>query len=108
MVAPLHVPAGSLSPLAPSSEPDVPLGSYAPRAEPLEGSQFSRALMSALGGASGALERAADAESAFVHGRGGLQELVLERAQADVMLALATSAASRTAQSLSTIFNLQV
>lgn len=94
--------------VTPAFEPDIPLGSDAPRAEPLEGSEFSRALISALDGASGALERAGNAESAFVHGRGGLQELVLERAQADVMLALATSAASRTAQSLSTIFNLQV
>ena len=85
-------------------EPDVPL---APQSAPADG-EFGRAFASALDEASGALERAATAESAFVHGRGGLQELVLERAQADVMLALATAAAQRSAQSLSTIFNLQV
>jgi flagellar hook-basal body complex protein FliE len=71
-------------------------------------SAFGSALWSALNDATGALDRAASAETAFVRGRGGLQELVLERAQADVMLAVATTAASRAAQSLSTIFNLQV
>ncbi|MBV9104384.1 MAG: flagellar hook-basal body complex protein FliE [Candidatus Eremiobacteraeota bacterium] len=69
---------------------------------------FGNAFSAALNDASRAFSRAADAESAFVHGRGGLQELVLERAQADVVLAIATSATSRAAQSLSTIVNMQV
>ncbi len=58
--------------------------------------------------ASSALERAADAEQAFVHGRGGLQEMVIERAQADVLLQLAAAVTSRCAGSLSTILSMQV
>jgi len=84
-------------------EPDVPTQPDAP-----VGDTFGAALWSALNGATHALDRAAAAEQAFLNGRGGLQELVLERAQADVVLAVATTAASRAAQSLSTIFNLQV
>jgi flagellar hook-basal body complex protein FliE len=98
-VTPLPLP-GSQSALF---EPDAPLGVEAPGP-----ARFGAALWSALNDASGALGRAAAAETAFSHGRGGLQEMVLERAQADVVLAIATTAASRAAQSLSTIFNLQV
>jgi flagellar hook-basal body complex protein FliE len=84
--------------------PDVPL---APNAE-AAGSGFAGALLRALETAGGALERAGRAESAFAGGRGGLQEMILERAQADVALSLATAAASRTVQALSTILGMQV
>jgi flagellar hook-basal body complex protein FliE len=97
-----------LPPNAIGTEPDAPLGADATTASDDGASAFGRALWSALSGASSAFDRAANAETAFVHGRGGLQELVVERAQADVMLAIATSAASRATQSLSAIFNLQV
>ena len=40
--------------------------------------------------------------------RGGLQEMVLERAQADIALSIASAAASRTAQALTTVLGMQV
>ena len=83
-------------------EPDLPLG-VAPPAD-ADGAAFARA----LDVAGGFLDRAASAERAFAARRGGLVEMVVERASADVMLALATSAAQRTAQALSTIFGMQV
>jgi flagellar hook-basal body complex protein FliE len=69
---------------------------------------FGDALAGALDAAGGAFARAGAAEAAFAARRGGLAEMVLERARADVMLSLATAAASRTTQSLSTILGMQV
>jgi flagellar hook-basal body complex protein FliE len=69
---------------------------------------FARAFGDALSTASAALERADAAEHAFAARRGGLQEMVVERARADVMLSLAGAAATRTAQALSTILGMQV
>jgi flagellar hook-basal body complex protein FliE len=91
------------SPATAPFEPDAPIESGAPAAD-----AFGSALWSALNSATDAFHRADAAEHAFVQGKGGLQELVLERAQADVMLAVATTAASRATQSLSAIFNIQV
>ena len=68
----------------------------------------TEAFTAALERTSDALTRADGAERAFIAGRGGLQELVLERAQADIALAVAGAAASRAAQSLSTILGMQV
>jgi flagellar hook-basal body complex protein FliE len=79
----------------------------APPAEPAHRS-FADALAGAFGDATAALARADDAERAFASGRGGLQEMVLERAQADVSLAIAGAAASRVAQALGTILGMQV
>jgi flagellar hook-basal body complex protein FliE len=79
-----------------------------PTAPVSEPATFADALGDALRQASSALQRADRAESAFVAGRGGLAEMVIERAQADVMLAVASAAASRTAQSLATLLNMQV
>ena len=44
----------------------------------------------------------------FAQRRGGLQEMVLERAQADVALSVASAAASRAAQALTTLLGMQV
>jgi flagellar hook-basal body complex protein FliE len=99
-------PLPPIAPVVPAFEPDVATGSAASSGASSDG--FGAALRSAFGEASRAFDRAASAEAAFVAGRGGLQEMVVERAQADVVLALATSAAARTAQSLSAVFNLQV
>jgi flagellar hook-basal body complex protein FliE len=71
-------------------------------------SDFGSALTRALDGAGAALARAERAEQAFAAGRGGLQEMVVERAQADVLLAIAGAAASRTVQTLNTILGMQV
>ncbi len=62
----------------------------------------------ALDAAGDALRHADSAESAFASGSGGLQDAVLERANADVVLSVATAAAQRTAQTLSTILSMQV
>ncbi len=89
---------------------DAPLGLGDPSALAGHGDAgaFARALDGALEGTSGRLERADAAERAFVSGRGTLQAMVLERAQADVALSIASAAASRVTQALSTILGMQV
>jgi flagellar hook-basal body complex protein FliE len=98
--------------LAPTASiPDAPLpdaAADAVRAGSGEAASFAGALAKAFGDASASLEHADAAERAFTAGRGGLQEMVLERAQADVALSLASAAASRTTQTLSTILGMQV
>jgi flagellar hook-basal body complex protein FliE len=84
--------------------PDAPVASSLPRRE----EDFGNVLLRALDAAGLALTRADGAEQAFIRGGGGLQEMVVERAQADVALAIAGAAASRTAQALSTILGMQV
>jgi hypothetical protein len=65
-------------------------------------------LVSELGSASTALGKAQQAEQAFAGGRGGLQEMVFERARADAILSVASAAASKASQALNTILNMQV
>jgi len=69
---------------------------------------FAAAVGDAFASASHALERADGAEHAFVASRGGLQEMVLERAQADIAVQIASTAASHTTQALSTILGMQI
>jgi len=91
--------------------PDVPLvtpGTATPALPDSTTSDFASALARALDGAGGALAGAERAEQAFIAGRGGLQEMVVERAQADVLLAIAGAASSRTLQALNTILGMQV
>lgn len=80
----------------------------APSAAPAAGSSFGALVAEALGDASATLERADAAERAFARGRGGLQEMVVERAQADVALSLASATASRATQALTTILGMQI
>ena len=90
--------------------PDVPIApdaADAPQGQPASAA-FGSALSRALDGAGVALTRADDAQRAFVAGRGGLQEMVVERAQADVLLAIAGAAASRSVQTLNTILGMQI
>ncbi len=61
-----------------------------------------------LQSASQALARASDAETAFAAGSGGLQEMVVARAHADIALQVAATAASRTAQGLQTLLGMSV
>ena len=92
----------------PTLYPAVPDGALlVPPAPPADRS-FADALAGAFGDTAAALERADGAERAFAGGRGGLQEMVLERAQADVTLAIAGATASRVAQALSTILGMQI
>jgi hypothetical protein len=59
--------------------------------------------------AAGAILDGADrAEAAFAAHRGGLQEMVVERARADLALQIAATAAQRTAQAISTVIGMQV
>jgi flagellar hook-basal body complex protein FliE len=97
---------------APSLEPDLPLGpagspeSSAPA--PGGGNDFASALGRALDDAGASFERAGRAERAFESGRGGLQEMTVERAQADIALSLAAATASRAVTALNTILGMQV
>jgi flagellar hook-basal body complex protein FliE len=88
-------------------EPDAPLGSAAPETT-RGGDAFGTELLRALDATGSAFARADAAERAFVAGRGGLQEMVLERAQADVLLSLVSATASRGAQALSTLLAMQL
>jgi len=54
------------------------------------------------------LDSANSAEERFASGSGDLQDVIYERAQADVALAVATAAAQRTAQAVQAIFSMQV
>ena len=54
------------------------------------------------------LDGAKRAEDMYAAGSGSLREAVYERARADVALAVAVTAAQRTAQSLQTILNMQI
>ncbi|HYZ16594.1 MAG TPA: hypothetical protein VE591_09345 [Candidatus Acidoferrum sp.] len=63
----------------------------------------------ALVDAAGAVLEAADrAEAAFAAHRGGLQEMVVERARADIALQVAATAAQRGAQALQTLLGMQI
>ena len=87
-------------------EPDAPLGSSteAPAVTPLDPNPFKNA----LDAAGAALDRADRAERAFAEHKGGLVEMMVERAGADVLLQLATAAAQRTTQAVSTLLGMQV
>jgi flagellar hook-basal body complex protein FliE len=79
--------------------PDLP----APGGE-TNASGFARAL-----DAFGDLLAAANgAEDAFAYGAGTLHDAVYERAQADVALSVATSTATRVAQAVQSVLNMQV
>jgi flagellar hook-basal body complex protein FliE len=81
--------------------PDVPAASPAVPGDP---DAFARAL-DAVGSLLGGAE---DAEDSFAAKRGSLQAAVYERARADVALSVATAAAQRAAQAISSILNMQV
>ena len=66
------------------------------------------AFAKSLDAAGGALGSADAAEENFASGTGSLQDAIYERARADVVLAVATAAAQRTAQALQTILTMQV
>ena len=54
------------------------------------------------------LDAADQAETAFANGSGGLQEMVVSRAQADVALQIAAAAAQHAVQSINTLLGMQV
>jgi hypothetical protein len=67
-----------------------------------------RAFLRVLSGASEAFARADASERAFIGGHGGLLPMIIDRAQADIVLSIASAAASRAAQAVTTVFNMQV
>ena len=81
--------------------PGVPSGPSPARADD---DAFAR-LVDAAGSVLAGADRA---EAAFAAHRGGLQEMVVERARADIALQVAATAAQRAAQSISTLLGMQV
>jgi len=83
-----------------------------PDAPPPRGAQPSSAGANAFAqlvdAAGSLLERADRAEAAFAAHRGGLQEMVVERARADIAVQVAATAAQRAAQSLATLLGMQI
>ncbi len=87
-----------VEPIVPDAPPPAPAGTAG------GASQFARAL-DALDEALAGADRA---EDGFARGVGTLHAAIYERARADVALAVATSSASRAAQAVSSILNMQV
>jgi hypothetical protein len=84
--------------------PDAPPLPQGPANARGEANAFAKLLDTA-----GAILAGADhAEAAFAAHRGGLQEMVVERARADVALQIAATAAQRTAQSVATVLGMQL
>jgi flagellar hook-basal body complex protein FliE len=86
--------------LVPDIAPDAPSVTALPPA----GGAFGD-LVDAAGGV---LAQADDAERAFAAHRGGLQEMVVERARADIALQLAAASAQRVTQGLQTLLGMQI
>jgi flagellar hook-basal body complex protein FliE len=84
--------------------PDTALAGPAVSSIPANGTAFGR-LVDAAGEA---LTNADAAEAAFTHGKGGIQEMVVARAQADITLAIAATGAQRAAQALNTLLGMQI
>ena len=91
----MHVDA-----LIPDVAPDAPNVAPIPSA----GGSFGD-LVDAAGGA---LAHADAAERAFAAHRGGLQEMVVERARADIALQLASAGIGRVTQGLQTVLGMQI
>jgi hypothetical protein len=103
LLVPDAAPAQGLVPDAAPGGVAAPNAVMAPVGDHDEGA-FAR-LVDAAGSLLSGAERA---EGAFVQRRGGLQEMVVARARADVALAIATSAAQRATQAISTVLGMQV
>ena len=80
-------------------EPDLPV-----RASAGDAGAFGAALQAAAD----ALLGADLAERAFARGSGGLQEAVIARSTADVLLQIATTAAARATASIGAVMNMQL
>jgi flagellar hook-basal body complex protein FliE len=85
--------------------PDAPA---LPRGPQAAGGDAAGAFGKLVDAAGSILAGADRAEAAFASHRGGLQEMVVERARADVALQIAATAAQRAAQSLSALLGMQI
>lgn len=81
--------------------PDAPAQIAQPESDP-------GAFAKALDGVGAVLDVATRAEDAYAAGQGSLQEAVYERARADVALSVATASATRAAQAITSILNMQI
>jgi hypothetical protein len=88
-----------------SQDVDAPLSS--PASEQSDELGFS-SLLDIFSQTGTALDRATASERSFAAGSGDLQAMIIDRASADAMLEAGSAAASRSAQSLQTILNMQV
>jgi flagellar hook-basal body complex protein FliE len=84
--------------------PDIAPDAPAVTALPSGGDAFGN-LVDAAGGV---LAKADGAESAFAAHRGGLHEMVVERARADIALQSAAASAQRVTQGLQTLLGMQI
>jgi flagellar hook-basal body complex protein FliE len=89
-----------VAPLIPDIAPDAPSVTPLPSA----GNAFG----DLVDAASSVLAGADDAERAFAAHRGGLQEMVVERARADIALQIAATSAQRVTQGLQTLLGMQI
>ena len=91
-------------------QPDAPQrldGPWLPVA-PAQRADDASAFARAVDGVGDTLRGAQAAEDAFANGSGTLQQAAYERARADVAMAVATAAASRCAQAVQSLLNMQV
>lgn len=77
-------------------------------ATPLASTTFGGGFGDLVDAANQVLAGADDAERAFAAHRGGLQEMVVERARADIALQIATASAQRVTQGLQTLLGMQI
>ncbi len=86
----------------------VPLQPDMPQPAVQQTGSTVNAFTDAVSAIAGSLARAESAENAYALGTGTLQSAVLERARADVALAVAAAATQRTATAVQSILNLQI
>jgi len=91
------VPEMHVDPIVPDVAPAAP-------PQPAVANGFAK-LIDAAGAQLDAADRA---EAAFAAGRGGLQEMVVARADADVALQIAAAAAQHAVASINTLLGMQV
>ena len=68
----------------------------------------ARGFADLLDAAAAAIDGANGAEAAFAAHRGSLQDMVVERARADIALQIAASGAQRVTQGLQTLLGMQI
>ncbi len=73
-----------------------------------DGGAHGNAFGALVDAAGASLDRADVAEAQFTAHKGGLQEMVVERARADIALQVAATAAQRSAQALQTLLGMQL
>jgi len=88
-----------VTPLVPDVAPDAPRGAAPPA---------PNAFGELVDAAGAALAQADAAERAFSTHTGGLQEMVVERARADIALQIAAASAQRVTQGLQTLLGMQI